>query len=254
VRTRAASWSAPWCPPRLNSICLPRSCHWALASCGASSPRGEKIRKPMGVTRRPHQVVGRQCPTMTKAHHCLVYGRGTTPRFPRRAKMLQLLSRFWTSSPRRKHQANGRPTRRSETSLVLLCSNKPRAPCLGVTNHRLTATSRPCQQQTMPRCDNLSSLKEAWRGSHLANPKRQVKTRGACLAMGLGRRDVMGRVAPIDTNSVVEAVWTPMGAGARRHWGLGLSAIVSFEHWYRNDTGHPPISRNIQESQTLVSS
>lgn len=64
----------------------------------------------------------------------------------------------------------------------------------------------------------------------------------------------MGRVAPINTNSVVEAVWTPMGAGAHRHWGLELSTVVSFEHWYCNDTGHPPISRNIQESQTLVSS
>lgn len=227
-------------PPQLNlppqELPLGPSLSWS------EQPARQKDKETYGGNEATTPSGGTTMPQDDKGPPLPGYGRGATPRFPKRAKMSQLLSCFWTSSPRRKHQANGRPTRRSETSSVLLCSNKPRAPCPGITNQRPIATSRPWQQQTMPRCDNLSSLKEAWHGSHLANPKRQVKTRGACLAMGLGRRDVMGRVAPIDTNSVVEAVWTPMGAGARRRWGLGLSAVVSFEHWYRNDTGHPPIS------------
>jgi hypothetical protein len=89
----------------------------------------------------------------------------------------------------------------------------------------------------MPRRDNFSSLKEAWHKSHLTIPKSQVEPSGARLATGMERRDVTGRVTPVGTNNTAEAGWTPMGALAHRHRGLGPSTVVSFEHWCHNDKG-----------------
>jgi hypothetical protein len=82
---------------------------------------------------------------------------------------------FWTSSPRQKLQASGRPTKKFRTFSVLLCNNKLRAPCLSIVNQRLTAT--PClrQRQMMPRHDDPSGSKKAWTGPTSPAPKARSK-------------------------------------------------------------------------------
>jgi hypothetical protein len=132
------------------------------------------------------QVVRRQHNTIIKAHRCLVYGRGAAPCFPRVSQNVVAAAALLDNLPRPKHQANGRPTKRSGTSSILLCNNKPRAPCPSVMNQRPTAMPHLRQWQTMPRRGDLSSSKEALHGSHLADSKIQVEVRGARLATGRG--------------------------------------------------------------------
>lgn len=150
----------------------------------------------------------------------------------KQAKMSRLSRCVWTNSPKRIHQASEEPTTKSKIFSTSMCSSRSKAPCLDITSWKLTDAPRLHRQQIMRYCGNTLNSKKVRLGSHLAGTKSQVKARGACLVIGLKRRDMVGRVTPIGTTNAAKTAPTPMGteSWAHHHSGLEPLGVIFFEH------------------------